>query len=83
VLTVACGGETRNPDVNAGLAAGDRQQMGRHVITGEHSIQRHLAFDLMVFHPTTTWRCIVTLTWPMPCKYTRLASGSQRAPSRP
>ena len=36
VLTVAGRGETRDPDVDTGLAASGRERIGRHVVTGEH-----------------------------------------------
>ncbi|MBE5477822.1 hypothetical protein E3G68_005155 [Mycobacteroides abscessus] len=46
------------------------------------SIQRRpCRLTAMVFTRPCTWRCTVTFTWPMPCRYTRSCSGRQRAPS--
>ncbi|EUA65529.1 hypothetical protein I553_10826 [Mycobacterium xenopi 4042] len=36
VLSVASGGETSDPDVDPALAAGARQRIGRHVLTGQN-----------------------------------------------
>src|SRR6185312_16508314 len=81
MLGVAGGGETGDPDIDAGLAAGGRRD-GGHVITGklQHPISP-LAFDLDRFTRPCTARCTWTLTWPMPCRYTRgcrVASGRRR-----
>src|ERR1700739_4388368 len=52
VLTVAGGGETDDPDVDAGLAPGRRYRIGRHVITREHQQPAPPgAFDLDCLHP--------------------------------
>ena len=52
MLGVAGGGETGDPDIDAGLAAGGRQRAGGHVITGKHQHPiSPLAFDLDRFHP--------------------------------
>ena len=52
MLTVAGGGETGDADIDPGLAAGRRQRIGRHVITGEHQHPAPpCAFDLDRLHP--------------------------------
>ena len=65
MLTVAGGGETGDPDIDAGLAAGRRQRIGRHVITREHQHPAPpLTLDLDRLHPTLHLAVHVNLDLP-------------------